>query len=313
MGNVPATETFDGTYPFKANFTNAPGFRMHYVDEGEGEPIVLVHGFPTWSYLYRNYIPPLSRKYRVIAPDHMGYGKSESPRGRDYTFDGHSRNFDKFILDLDLKDITLVLHDIGGPIGAGFAFRHPDRIKRLVIQNTVMLGIDLEFENSLLAGPENAAPYLMWIAEKHAQGVFQTMYDNMDTTLGGLFVKLPLLAKTPWTPLMDKAYTAPFKEKEHRAAVEEQARQVYIPLIEGKGVPYVEQPSPEVIEKLRAKPKFMVCGMKDLAVMPQVTIRIFKHQFPGAPVVELPQSAHFVPEDAHEAIVGMIDLFMQMT
>ena len=79
MGGIPADETFDGTFPFRANFTTKPGFRMHYVDEGAGEPIILIHGEPTWAYLYRNFIPPLSRHFRVIAPDHMGFGKSETP------------------------------------------------------------------------------------------------------------------------------------------------------------------------------------------------------------------------------------------
>ena len=79
MGGIPAGETFEGTYPFAAHFTQAPGFRMHYVDEGSGDPIILIHGEPTWSYLYRNFIPPLARRFRVIAPDNMGFGKSESP------------------------------------------------------------------------------------------------------------------------------------------------------------------------------------------------------------------------------------------
>src|SRR5919108_3740989 len=80
---IPADETFDGTFPFKPHFTNAPGFRMHYVDEGEGDPIVCLHGEPTWAYLYRNFIPPLSKRHRVIVPDHMGFGRSETPVDRE--------------------------------------------------------------------------------------------------------------------------------------------------------------------------------------------------------------------------------------
>src|SRR5216684_6399597 len=68
VGGIAAGETFDGTFPFQAHFTTKPGFRMHYVDEGAGEPIILIHGEPTWSYLYRNFIPILSRHFRVIAP-----------------------------------------------------------------------------------------------------------------------------------------------------------------------------------------------------------------------------------------------------
>jgi pimeloyl-ACP methyl ester carboxylesterase len=85
MGGIPAGETFDGTFPFAPHFSDAGGFRMHYVDEGSGDPIILIHGEPTWSYLYRKFIPVLSRHFRVIAPDHMGFGKSESPAGAVYT------------------------------------------------------------------------------------------------------------------------------------------------------------------------------------------------------------------------------------
>ena len=77
---IAPNETFNGTYPFKPNFFDGQGFKMHYVDEGEGEPIICLHGQPTWSYLYRNFIPTLSKTHRVIAPDMMGYGKSETNR-----------------------------------------------------------------------------------------------------------------------------------------------------------------------------------------------------------------------------------------
>lgn len=314
MGDVAADETFEGTYPFKPNFSTAPGFRMHYVDEGEGEPVVLVHGFPTWSYLYRNYIPVLAKTHRVIAPDNMGYGKSEGPEGADYTFAGHSKNLDALMLDLDLRDITLVLHDIGGPIGGGFAFRHHERIKRIVIQNTVMLGIDPEFEVGILAGgEENQAPYLHWIAERHADGQFVNLYANMDTTIHALFAGLPLLAKTDWTPLLARAYSEPWRTKPQRVAAEQMATAVYVPLIEGQGVANFHMPTPEEVAAIRAKPAMMVCGMQDKAVMPAATIKIFRNSWPGAPVVELPHAAHFSPEDSSEAIVSMIDLFMQMT
>lgn len=314
MGNVAAEETFEGTFPYAPHYNEASGFRMHYVNEGEGEPIVLVHGFPTWSYLYRKYVPALSKRGRVIIPDHMGYGKSEGPKDGDYSFAGHGENFERLMLDLDLRDITLVLHDIGAPIAAGFAFRHHDRIKRLIIQNTVLLGMDTQFELQVLAGGEdNQAPYLHWIAERHSQGQFINLYDNMDTTIHALFMGFPLVAKTDWTPLLARAYSEPWRRKEDRVAAEQMARVVYAPLIEGKGVSNFYEPSTEQIDAIRSKPVFMVCGMLDKAVMPAATIKIFKHNFPGAPVVELDDTAHFSPEDSGDTIAAMIDLFMQMT
>jgi len=110
---------------------------MHYVDEGSGEPVILIHGEPTWAYLYRNFIPPLSRHFRVIAPDHMGFGKSETPSDADYTLDRHARNLGALIEELDLRDITLVMQDWGGPIGAVVTARYPERMKRFVAMNTI--------------------------------------------------------------------------------------------------------------------------------------------------------------------------------
>ena len=116
---IPADETFEGTWPFAPHFSTAAGFRQHYVDEGprDGEVIVCLHGEPTWGYLYRNFIPPLAAGYRVIVPDHMGFGKSETPQDRVYTLQTHVENLEKLLDDLDLRDITFVGQDWGGLVG----------------------------------------------------------------------------------------------------------------------------------------------------------------------------------------------------
>ena len=88
-----------------------PGFRQHYVDEGTGRPVVLLHGQPTWGYIWRRSIAPLSTTHRVIVPDHMGFGKSETPRDREYTLASHVENLTALIEALDLRDITLVMQD----------------------------------------------------------------------------------------------------------------------------------------------------------------------------------------------------------
>src|SRR5436190_21208670 len=111
------------------------GLRMHYVDEGEGEPILLLHGEPTWSYLWRNIIPQLPG--RKIAPDLIGFGRSDKPEDVGwYSYDGHVGSITRLVESLDLRSITLVVHDWGGPIGLRFAVEHPDRVARLVILNT---------------------------------------------------------------------------------------------------------------------------------------------------------------------------------
>jgi pimeloyl-ACP methyl ester carboxylesterase len=102
-------ETFGGTWPFAPRFFDGNGFRMHYVEEGSGQPIICLHGEPTWGYLYRRFIPPLSQSHRVTVPDHMGFGKSETPRYRPYTFKTHVENLTGLIDALDLHDITVVI------------------------------------------------------------------------------------------------------------------------------------------------------------------------------------------------------------
>lgn len=93
---IDARETFGGTWPFLPHFFEGNGFRMHYLDEGSGDPIVCLHGEPTWGYLYRRFIPPLAASHRVIVPDHMGFGKSETPPNREYSLRTHVENFTKW-------------------------------------------------------------------------------------------------------------------------------------------------------------------------------------------------------------------------
>ena len=99
--SINAYETFDDTWPFKPRYSNAPGFAMHYVDEGKGETLLFLHGEPTWGYLFRHQIAALNGKYRVVVPDHMGFGRSETPSNRTYSLQDHIDNLEAFVLDLD--------------------------------------------------------------------------------------------------------------------------------------------------------------------------------------------------------------------
>ncbi|MDX6483131.1 MAG: haloalkane dehalogenase [Gaiellaceae bacterium] len=124
-------------YPFAPRYLDQDGLRMHYVDEGTGSPILLLHGEPTWSYLYRKTIPPLLDIGRVVAPDNFGFGRSDKPVERDwYMFDRHTASIERLVDELDLRDATVVVQDWGGPIGCRLAVERPDRIARLVILNT---------------------------------------------------------------------------------------------------------------------------------------------------------------------------------
>jgi haloalkane dehalogenase len=124
-------------YPWQPRYLEQDGLRMHYLDEGDGDPVLLLHGEPTWSYLYRKLILPLTGVARVVAPDYFGFGRSDKPVEREwYTYDRHYGTVDRFVEDLDLRRATVVGHDWGGPVGFRLAVDHPDRFERLVILNT---------------------------------------------------------------------------------------------------------------------------------------------------------------------------------
>ncbi len=133
------TGSFKHLYPFTSRYHTIDGHRMHYVDEGKGKPVIMIHGNPTWSFYFRTLISGLKDEYRAIAPDHIGCGLSDRPgtRSYDYTLQSRVRDLDAFIDHLGLIDkITLVVHDWGGMIGLAWAVDHPEQIDRLVITNT---------------------------------------------------------------------------------------------------------------------------------------------------------------------------------
>ncbi|MHA6247036.1 alpha/beta fold hydrolase [Pontibacter sp. CAU 1760] len=123
-------------YPFKSKYLQLEAGRMHYVDEGKGQPIVMVHGTPAWSFLYRHLIKILRKKYRCIAMDMLGFGLSDKPKDWSYKPRAHAANFEKLMDHLQLEDITLLVHDFGTPIGLSYAINHPDKIKNIVMLNS---------------------------------------------------------------------------------------------------------------------------------------------------------------------------------
>ncbi|SDR80636.1 haloalkane dehalogenase [Christiangramia echinicola] len=125
-------------FPYQENYVDFEEMQMHYIDEGEGEVILALHGEPTWSYLYRKFIPVL-KDYRFIAPDMIGFGKSDKIVGwKNYTFDLHFRSLKNFIDKLELNDITLIVQDWGGLLGLSLLGEYPDRFKRVVVLNTFL-------------------------------------------------------------------------------------------------------------------------------------------------------------------------------
>jgi haloalkane dehalogenase len=125
-------------YPFEPRYAQIDGLRLHRVDEGAGDPILLFHGEPTWSFLYRRMIPILvAAGRRVVAPDYFGFGRSDKPTDRSfYTYDMHVETVTRLVAELDLSAITVVVQDWGGPIGLRFAVENAERVARLVVLNT---------------------------------------------------------------------------------------------------------------------------------------------------------------------------------
>jgi pimeloyl-ACP methyl ester carboxylesterase len=140
--------TFDGTWPFDPQWFDSHDGRMHYVDVGpkDGRPVVMVHGNPTWGYLYRNFIPALAEAgHRAIVPDHLGFGRSDKPPDPElYRVPRHAERLDALLESLDLRGATVVPQDWGGPVGLYWATRHPERVDGLFILNTYAHGFRRE-------------------------------------------------------------------------------------------------------------------------------------------------------------------------
>ena len=123
-------------YPFTSKYFDVNGHQMHFIDEGQGDTLLFVHGTPSWSFDFRKVINTLKSDFRCIAIDNIGFGLSDKPEHYDYSTQNHSKTLEKFVLGHNLTDLTLVVHDFGGPIGLYFAIQHPERIKKLIILNS---------------------------------------------------------------------------------------------------------------------------------------------------------------------------------
>lgn len=288
-------ETFDGTFPFEPHSKLINGFKMHYADEGEGEPIVCLHGEPTWGYIYRKFIPPLSKTNRLIVPDHMGFGKSDVPTNLPYTLAQHIDNLTKLVLELDLEDMTLMGQDWGGPIMFGFAVNYPDRVKRLIIMNT---GIGVY--------PEGTKT---WVNDMIQKGTYEKTLGNLKKSLPGLLAG-GVSKGTKITETMIRAYTAPFPDKTScRGAM---AFPLDIPV--GRNHPSAALMH-SIVERrnlLRDKDKIIIWGMQD-PVFPRFILDWWLSAYPGTETHKLQDASHFLQEDAPDKIVSIIQAFLSKT
>jgi haloalkane dehalogenase len=308
---ILASETFDGTFPFKPNFSAAPGFRMHYVDEGDGEPIVCLHGEPTWGYLYRDFIFALAQGNRVVVPDHMGFGKSETPQNREYTLQTHVENLAALIDDLKLEQITFVGQDWGGPIMGAYTIRHPQRVKRLCLMNT-MLGYGAAVPNASVpqARPPKltSSDWFQWVLKSLDDGSYRDTMEHLDQHIVEIMRKLGIRDVDSKGAAWRRAYATPFDSPEEcKGAVE-----FPIDAAKGRIAEYVKQ-GLGGLEALRAKSAMLTEGLADRAMPPELVMADFKALFPDGPMVKLPDVGHYCQEDAPETLVALIQLFIQMT
>ena len=288
-------ETFEGSFNFAPHYHHVNGFEMHFVDEGRGEPIVLIHGDPTWGYLYRTFISILSQRRRCIVPDHMGMGKSGIPReAYPYQLRHHVANLEALLLHLNLHEMTLVLHDWGGPVGLGFAIRHPDRIKRLVLMNTW----------ACAPWPGGPLPRLLELIRSERGEKFVLEKNGyLEPALVGTTHRPENLTKT----VLD-AYRAPFPTPESRLALLCWSRD--IPVHETDPSYSEMKRIEEALPRFTGTPTLLVWGMRD-PVLPESVLRTWQRTYPQATTAEIEDASHFLQEDAPERIVLCIEEFLE--
>ena len=310
IGELPAVaadETFQNTWPYTAHYTNAPGFQMHYVDEGEGpETLLLLHGEPTWGYLFRQQIDVWSRHARVIAPDHMGFGKSAAPQDRTYWLQDHIDNIEALVLALDLSEITLVMHDFGGPVGMGLAARHPDRIKRIISVNGPTPFGQADLLDRLTANVGDS-PWFQWILQAEQSGTLEQVlghlnYNVLSTLKLNGFERNDIITAT-WID----AYSAPFPSPAHAAGGIGWAKGFAI------GAHEFEAPLPSAKATILGKPALAIWGAEDRTLNAKHFLPLFTQLFPNAAVHILPGAGHYSPEDAPEEVSNLVLEFLQNT
>lgn len=277
-------------YPFSPNEFRVEEGTIRYVDEGVGEPILMVHGTPTWSFLYRKLIAHLSDRYRVIAPDHLGFGLSDKPADAAYRPVDHARRLERLVDYLDLDGITIIVHDFGGPIGLSCAIEHPDWFERIVLTNT-------------------------WLWSLNGDRSIRLLHRLMNGSLGRLFYcrfngSARFLVKVGWgdgelAPAVHRHYTDPFPTPPTRIAPWTLARELI-----GSSTWY------EALWEARAsimhKPTLVLWGLADPAFDEEYLER-WTDVLADASVRRFPGTGHFVPDEASDQMNAELDEFLAIT
>jgi haloalkane dehalogenase len=291
-------ETWRELYPFASRMCDLePGRderRMHYVDEGSGPPLLMVHGNPTWSFYYRSLVLAFRDRYRTIACDHLGCGLSDKPQAYPYTLAQHTENLVRLIDQLDLRDITLVVHDWGGAIGLGAAVARPERIARLVILNTG-------------AFPPPYIPARILACRTPLAGRVALRGLN-------LFARAALTMATRrpggLSPAVRAGLLAPYDSWRNRVAIWRFVRD--IPITRRHPTWQTLATLESRLPTLANRPVQLIWGLGDWCFTTRCLDR-FQQIFPQARVRQLPNAGHYLLEDAPDDVVEEIDRFLKET
>jgi haloalkane dehalogenase len=270
-------------YPFEARWFDSSRGRLHYVDEGTGPPILLLHGNPTWSFLYRDIIVGLRNDFRCIAPDYLGFGLSDRPSGFSYRVEAHAEVVGELVDHLDLDGYLSMGQDWGGPIGMAVATARAERVRGVVLGNTWFWpAVDLS--TKLFSKVMGSWPMQRAILQRN------------------FFVERLIPAGTA-TRLSDSVmthYRGAQPTPEARAGVARMPKEIL------DARPLLDRLSRDVPSKLGAKPALLVWGMKDFAFKPDRNVPRMRTTFPDHLLVELPDAKHYIQEDAPNLITEAI-------
>ena len=275
-------------YPFIPHYHEVKSEKLHYVDEGQGEPILMLHGNPTWSFFYRNLAKHFSKTNRVIVPDHIGCGLSDKPQDYEYTLENHIENTVALIKKLDLKNITLIVHDWGGAIGMGVATRHPELIAKMVIMNTAAFrSMEIPWRINILRNPVGE-----WFIR----------------TFNGFAGPATTMAVTKkLSPLVKKGFVFPYDNFESRIATAKFVRDIPMDKVHPtyKTLSNIE----EKLKTLKV-PVLLLWGEQDFCFTMNFQRRWLEF-FPTAKVKTFPDAGHYLVEDKTKEVIEEIETFIK--
>jgi pimeloyl-ACP methyl ester carboxylesterase len=276
-------------YPFTTRRVKLAAGTVSYVDEGQGEPILFVHGTPTWSFEYRHLIRGLSSRYRCIAPDHLGFGLSERPADFPYTPEAHAQVLAELVDRLGLERFTLVVHDFGGPIGLPLALDRPERVRGIVLLNTWMWSFADDrgmARKARLAGG--------------ALGRF--LYRRLNFSLRTLTPQA-YGDRRKLTPTIHRQYLAPFPDADGRGRVLWALARALLGSSDFYDGLWRRR------ERLADLPALILWGMKDMAFQPTLLDR-WRTALPRARAVELPGAGHWPHEEEPALVLRELSAFL---